>query len=282
VKDTLNTQDSEKHPLMDTDDEMEEDSEKHPLMDTDDEMDDIPLGVIARIEIAKKSKKPKKKHNKSKQQDHYPSKAPVLPTVIKSTSETVEAVQGSDEIVLLTFQDVKSPLETAGFVFRENLYCRPGMDPKRNSSAVLGQDYFTTEQDFRKNLCAYGLEDCKKWAEDVCLNVSLWIRYSIAESLRSETEILDSPIITGYRAWRLLEQLGFRHVWALLGSDYYYPGVKEKDSVLGTTKFDHEMKFYVYLTRFGLPATCRFDRISSKDRTKLERFLAEKGFVNTL
>jgi hypothetical protein len=209
-------------------------------------------------------------------------RASAISTVNTPSSETNTSTQRSETVVLLFFEDVTSPLEEAGFVFRENLYCRPGMDPRQNPSAVVGQDYFTTEHAFRENLCAYGLEDCDRWAVDTRLNVAMWIRYCIVKSLRSRTHIPDSSIITGYKAWRLLELLGFQHHWATLGSYYFFPGVKDKDSEPGMTKFDHEKELHIHLARFGLPGTCNYERITVNERIMLETYLAEKASESTL
>jgi hypothetical protein len=249
--------------------------DQHCLTDTDVEMKDI--------EAAKKSNSRKKNHKTSNQQDYYPNEAPITPTVITLTSETVKAVQGRDEVVLLTFQDVKSPLEAAGFVFRENLYCRPGMDPKQHPSAVVGQDYFTTEQAFRENLCAYGLEDCDKWTKDTRGSVEPWIRYSIVKSLRSRTHIPGFHSINGKRAWNILQKLGFREKHTKMGINYLFPGAKSDE--LGTLQFDDQKAFYIHLRRFGLPDNCNYDQITVDERIQLETYLATEfvsRFVSTL
>jgi hypothetical protein len=206
------------------------------------------------------------------------------PSAVIPPATSIESSEDRDKVALLKFEDVDFPLRTAGFVFRRNLYCRPGMDPKKNSSAVLGRDYFTTEKSFRKNLCAYGVEDCEKWRADTCQAVVTWIRYSIARSLDSKTHIPILPNISGIKAWSLLGKLGFRHRYTNLLSIYRFPGVEEgEDGILGKTKFiDEEREFYTRLSRFGLPDACSYDQITENERIRLESFLAEKGRILTL
>jgi hypothetical protein len=208
------------------------------------------------------------------------------PTANASHGQTLEIPDTRPkERALLQFEDVKKPLEMAGFVFRQHrcrsFFCRPGMDPKQNKSAVPGQDYFGTSHAFRENLCAYGLEDCNKWTEDNRYEVNTWVRYSIAGSHRYMTHIPVLPdITTGAKAWSILKNLGFFHLYHGLGDNWGFPG--EQDGILGTTKFDNEKEFYDRLIRFGFPETCTFDRITDNERIMLENFLAEKGRVLTL
>jgi hypothetical protein len=218
----------------------------------------------------------------STQQDHSPDKATASSTDITPTRNKAKSTDAlPEEVALLQFEDVKETLKMAGFVFKKNLYYRPGMDPKQNKSAVLGQDYFTTEQDFRENLCAYGLEDCDKWTEDNRYEVNTWVRYSIAGSHRDRTHIPALPDFpNGAKAWSTLKIVGFFHRYHGLGDNWGFPG--EQDGILGTTKFDNEKEFYDHLIRFGFPKTCTFDRITDNERIMLESYLAEKGRVLTL
>jgi hypothetical protein len=208
-------------------------------------------------------------------------KVPSPSSILTPVREVVDEMDAYEEEVLLTFYHVKSPLEEAGFVFRKNLYCMPGMDPKRNSSAVLGQDYFTTEQAFRENLCAYGLEDSDAWTEDNRCDVETWIRYSIMRStLRSKTHIPLFPLLERREVVTLSKRLGFRYGKTNSGSYYSFPGVK--NGILGVTKFSDEKEFHIHLARFGLPDTCNFGQITVNERIRLETYLAEKAYETTL
>jgi hypothetical protein len=217
----------------------------------------------------------------STQQDHSPHKATASSTDITPTRNKTKSTEVHEQLALLQFEDVKETLKVAGFVFKKTRYYRPGMDPKQNKSAVLGQDYFTTEQAFRENLCAYGLEDCDKWTEDNRYEVNTWVRYSIAGSHRDRTHIpVLSDIPNGAKAWSTLKLVGFFHLYQSLGENWCFPG--EKDAILGTTKFDNEKEFYDRLIRFGFPETCTFDRITDNERIMLESYLADKGRLLTL
>jgi hypothetical protein len=213
-----------------------------------------------------------------------PDKAPSTSSITPTTSiKTISEGHANKGVLLLQFEDVESSLQTAGFVFRRNLYCRPGKDPAKYPLAVLGRDYFTTERAFREHLCAYGLDDCDKWTEYTRQTLATWIRYSIARSLDSKTHHPIFPGISGIKAWHLMVKIGFRHRYTNLLSIYRYPGVEGVEGILGKTKFiDEEKNFYARLCRFGLPDACSYDKITEHERIKLEGFLAEKGRDLTL
>ena len=191
-----------------------------------------------------------------------------------------------DEEQLIKFNDIKGPLTRAGFIFRKNLYCHPGMDPIKNSVAVEGRDYFTNEESFRRDLCAYGLDESDKWTEDEREKIETWVRYTIFGFPDSESIMPIYKEVSPSQVWKLFEKIGFKHDWKHTEL-WSFPTFNDgRDGVLGMTSFSNEYDLWTRIARFGFPENSKFDNITDVDRMRLVYSLiwnrVHKEAVNTL
>jgi cell division control protein 6 len=181
-----------------------------------------------------------------------------------------------------TYQVMKSRdawklLMTAfGFTFCRNKYCLPGKEnrPDGNPNAQEGINYFSTIEDLRKNLCAYGLPEPKKALglekEDLCR----WVRYAhvlgLADGACINEEYIGEPINQA-KAWSFLVRLGFKFA----SGCYVIPG----SALHKAKRFESAEDFYVHLAQFGIP-NCDVapgPSLSQEDRIKLDLFVYNPG-----
>ena len=185
------------------------------------------------------------------------------------------------EDMIPTFDDVRADLKKQNYVFRDDLYCRPGMDPKKNHMAMLGTDYFKDEQLFRENLCAFGVDGkFPRRAEGL---IRKWVRHSIAKSIYGKDELPDHEPLSGNGAIRLLRRIGFKF-FTTLTSGYALPGVAANELVNGQNHFEErgQRGLWVYLARFGLPSSCALSELTAKELCSLELYLCEHDEIETL
>lgn len=187
-----------------------------------------------------------------------------------------------------TFHRVRKLLIKCGFLFRQNTYCRPGMDPRRNPLARKGEDYFDNEHDFRKHVCAYGL-NCSslKLTKDEETLVTQWVRYAIVDFAADATCIPQHELLSVSRAEKLLLDVGVLDVKYINGIDdaYVYPGTSKDSYTFGMNAFikgGNNTEMFMNLARFGIPDGCDFSKVSRADFLSLQLHLTEPGTIDTL
>lgn len=180
-----------------------------------------------------------------------------------------------------TYQVMKSRdawkllMDVFGFTYNRDKYCLPGKEnrPGDNPNAQEGINFFSTIEDLRKNLCAYGLPEPKKELgpekEDFCR----WVRYAhvrgISDGACINQEYIGEPI-TQRVAWSYLTRLGFRFT-----SCYVIPEPASREA----KRFESAEDFYVHLARFGIP-NCDVapgPSLDPNERLKLDLFVYNPG-----
>jgi hypothetical protein len=191
------------------------------------------------------------------------------------------------EAVLPSFEEVRKSLKKGGYVFRDGIYCRPGMDPTKNTKAQLGEGYFEDEQSFRKHLCAFGVDgDRGKWTEDDEILIREWVRYTVVKSVSGEGGKVEYELLDGTRATNLLlNRLGFRKLNGLnrLNDVIVLPDVPKGGEVVGVNCFvDGQHGIWSHLARSGLPENCYLSGVSDRDMLSLELYVSSNAKIDTL
>lgn len=171
-----------------------------------------------------------------------------------------------------------------GFTFASGkYYCLPGKEnkPGSESKAVEGVHYFSSLEELRKNLCAYGLPTSKKaLLDEERVDIERWVRYAHVANLPDGGIINPAHAgepINHMQAWGMLQKLGFKH-----SSGGYK--VQNPDITKNPLKFERQQDFYVHLARFGIPRVDGASELSQADRLTLDLFICNPGVenVNTL
>ena len=147
---------------------------------------------------------------------------------------------------------------------------------------VLGVDYFSTIQDMRENLCAFGLPPIakgSKLSETSEEDLDAWVRCANIRPLISMTESVSVPEVVELKpkdARKVLQALGY----TLSDNTHTYllPGTTMHQSRLGQDQFDTVIDLINHIARFGLDDTQKPDdsdtQISEEDRVNFEIFVA--------
>jgi hypothetical protein len=188
------------------------------------------------------------------------------------------------EAVIPSFEEVRKSLKKGGYVFRDGIYCRPGMDPTKNTKAQLGEGYFEDEQSFRKHLCAYGVDgDRGKWTKDDATLIKDWVRYTVVKSVSGEGGKVEYEPLDGARATNfLLRRLGFR-IQKGLQDVIVLPDVPKGEEVVDVNCFVYgQHGIWSHLARSGLPEKCYLSGVSDRDMLSLELYVSSNAEINTL
>jgi hypothetical protein len=192
----------------------------------------------------------------------------------------------SSEDVIPSFGEVRKSLEMGGYVFRDGVYCRPGMDPTKNQKAQVGEGYFEDEQSFRKYLCAYGVDgERNKWTEEDASLIQKWVRYTVVKSINGEGGIPENEPWTGNRASSFLfYKLGFKACTLKgLHDVIVLPGVAKGKEIVGLNCFKGGQDgIWSHLARSGLPEICYRSRASDRDMLNLELYVCCNDKIETL
>ena len=164
---------------------------------------------------------------------------------------------------------------TKGRTKKVNKFCRPARD---------GGLVFQSEQSFRQDLCSFGVtcncgkanmeKGCSCWNGDEAYAIHLWVRYAV---LRGKCKSKTSTLITSNEAKQLLLKIGFSEYYFSSGAHspgFAFPGVNQTSGAEGETFFHRIKDLWTHLSRFGLPESCDFDKLSTVDRFNLEFHLA--------
>lgn len=147
---------------------------------------------------------------------------------------------------------------------------------------VLGVDYFSTIQDMRENLCAFGLPPIakgSKLSETSEGDLDAWVRCANIGPFRSSDQSVSVPAVVELKpkdARKVLKALGY----TLSDNTHTYllPGTTMHQSRLGHDQFDTVIDLINHIARFGLDDTQKPDdsdiQISEEDRVNLEIFVA--------
>ena len=141
----------------------------------------------------------------------------------KSTSACSDFSASIDTSVDPTYQVMKSCdawellMKLFGFTYDKKKYCLPGKEnkPSSNEGAQEGVHYFSTIEDLRKNLCAFGLPESKKaLSPQEKIDICRWVRYTyvngIADGAKINEDYIGDPI-TQRVAWSWLQRLGLKY-----------------------------------------------------------------------
>ena len=162
-------------------------------------------------------------------------------------------------------------------------FCLPGNEnpPAKDSSTVEGMKYFSSLQELRKHLCAYGLPEALKCLSgDESDAIDQWVRYANVVGLGDAPKINLSDVgkpITWREAWGMLKTLGLQYVRAA----YRHPHANPSMPPL---RFRKKEDFIIHLARFGIPHIdgIQVDKVLDKgDRLRLDLFIASTN-VDTL
>jgi hypothetical protein len=201
---------------------------------------------------------------------------PLVKNCSKAPKKTSQESTAEEEEVIwddpITFSDLKKDFERAGFSFTGKVYALPNKHPSVCNDAKLGRDYFTTVADFRKHLCAYGMDDCKDWDAETREKIHDWVRYHIVDRKGRLPRL--RPAKT-YNIWKTLTQIGFVYHDKSLGPRYCFPGE-------GGLEFDSEAACVEHISRYGFPDNCDFSSVTDIERTRIQMMVAEAVRVNTL
>jgi hypothetical protein len=189
------------------------------------------------------------------------------------------------EVVIPSFEEVRKSLMKGGYVFRDGIYCRPGMDPTKNKEAQVGEGFFKDEQSFRNHLCAYGVDgDRDNWTEDDENQIKDWVRYTVVKSINGEGGKLEYEQLNGLRARTLLRPLGFRYRTLKSVQDVIVlPGVSKGQEIVGVNCFGKgQDEIWSHLARSGLPDNCYVAGVSDRDMLNLELYVSSNAEIETL
>lgn len=185
-----------------------------------------------------------------------------------SEDETYQIMSGSSAWRLLQ--------ERFSFTYHSSKYCLPGKEnrPGKDSTAEDGLNYFSSLDNLRKHLCAYGLPEVKKHlTEEDVRDLSRWVRYANVLGLSDGALINPKDIgepINFMKAWNMLQKLGMKYT-----NGYIYP---TSDPSKIPLKFERPQDFTVHLARFGIPHVDGIQPskvLSEGDRFKLDLFIAD-------
>jgi len=188
----------------------------------------------------------------------------------RSPSESSDSQDHESETTkLIVFKHIKQFLTKVGFTFRKNMYCRPQKDPDL-SDAVLGEDYFKTEDEFRRNLCAYNLNYENEWSDRTKERISNWVKYSIVDSIDSTTtSIKEVPALSFAEAIVFLKKVGMK-IDRKFGEEYVLPLNSG-----GHRKFSCQSDFEHYVSRFGFGEFgLKFDRLDKDSVMRIQCLFA--------
>ena len=153
-------------------------------------------------------------------------------------------------------------------------FCLPGNEnpPAKDSSTVEGMKYFSSLQELRKHLCAYGLPEALKCLSgDESDAIDQWVRYANVVGLGDAPKINPRDIgdINWAEAWRLLRKLGIKYTNA-----YLYPN---SDPSKPDKRFESQQEFVTHLARFGIhhiKGIQANDVLNKEDRLRLDLHIA--------
>jgi len=239
----------------------------------------------ADIGIVKSAKK-KKKTTKFESQDSSNTSSPSnsirslrsRSSTSRSSASETSSNQSSLDVayqVMASSDAWKVLMKQFGFSFFGGKYCFPGKEnrPRKDSSAVQGVNYFSTIEELRKHLCAYGLPEVTgRLEEDEMKALGLWVRFANVVGLGDAPKIdpKDVEDVNGREAWSMLSKLGLKY-----GGGVY--SVPNSDPSMVPFRFERQQDYIVHLARFGIP---RIDGIrqnevlSRDDRLRLDLYIA--------
>ena len=141
----------------------------------------------------------------------------------KSTSACSDFSDSTDTSIDPTYQVMKSSdawellMKLFGFTYDKGNYCLPGKEnkPSKNEGAQEGVNFFTTIEDLRKNLCAFGLPESQKaLSSQEKIDICRWVRYThvygISDGAKINEDYIGGPIKQTI-AWSWLKRLGLRY-----------------------------------------------------------------------
>lgn len=200
-----------------------------------------------------------------------------------SDSESNKAGNEDKTFQVLGSEDAwKLLMDHFGFKYHKGMYCLPGKEnkPGKDSSAVEGRHYFSSLMELRKNLCAYGLPECKNFlCHSGVVALDRWVRFANVKGL-PDAAYVNPADVGGYlnfnSAWTMLVKLGMRFT----GGFYI---VDDPDPSKDAKKFENEKDFSAHLARFGIPHINSPTNVglTDDDRLRLDIFVASTD-VNSL
>lgn len=171
------------------------------------------------------------------------------------------------EIELIpSLEDVKPILTRVGYKIDDDRFYLP--DCENESSAIEGNDFFTSASALRKHLCMYGIPLKKgmrsRDTPSELEPLKAWVSYHRLDTLLGTRSIPpDLPRLTSCR-W-LLEKVGIS--WD--SGSWHIPGRQ------GTVEIQ---EFWSELARHGLPSTCNLQLLQKDELVALELYLGDTDY----
>jgi len=189
-------------------------------------------------------------------------------------------------IAVSSWRVVKPLLARMGHIFyeqnvdhqgREELFCRPNGDPRTNTNAIEGEDYFKDRSHYRAYLCAHGVEyvgNSSAVNEDDRELVCYWVRFHIFTQKENGGEknrrIADLELLGKKWYIKLLQRIGYKYESGALTDGYVIPGAAKK-------RYFTEKELWRHLGRYGLSPSCEFEKFESREeRIALEIHILRK------
>lgn len=172
-------------------------------------------------------------------------------------------------------------LKKLGYTTADKNFACPATLPANGGTSEITR--FRVVGDFRRHLCRHGVvwDGIQELSEEKKEMLSKWIRYSICSDLRGRSEIPEQARSPYSSIHAPLLKLGFQ----FLGGVYYFPKVTPKrigGISMNGFRMDGEDGLHARLCRFGLPASCDLKGLSKTDLLRLQLFLTDCIYVNTL
>ena len=181
-------------------------------------------------------------------------------------------IDAGPRITVSSWEAVQPIFEKLGHTFSNKYFCRPNGDPRTNANAEEGKDYFSSHKDYRKYLCANGVDYIGILDEADQKSIAYWVRFHIFTGSFEEpkddgnkTNKCVCDLRLGkqgkriYRYIKLLMEIGYTYNSKGINNGYLLlvdPGEKE-------TYLSKE-ELWIHLGKHGL-YPCTFEKFDTKD-----------------
>ena len=175
-------------------------------------------------------------------------------------------------------------LKKCNFSFFKNYFCRPGTTPSNRQKKKLGVDYFTSEESFRKHLCAYGVNcNVTKLSDDEQDTVKRWVRLAIVDLDNGSETLQYSKLPSQWSAIQLLCKMGLSHEKSRLESWFVFPlkGQTRREGINAFREEGTNPEMFNRLARFGVDGLDK-SLISKEELLGLQLYLTEPANLDTL
>ena len=181
-------------------------------------------------------------------------------------------------IIVPSWEEVQPMFEKLGHTFYDNYcndnnkyFCRPHSDPRTNPNAKEGTDYFLSQTDYQKYLCAHGVDYIGSLEVDEQELIDYWVRFYIfngsfetSDNGRKYKFVRDFRLEHSKRKGRwmyikILDQIGYKFISRGIQHGYLLladAGEKER--------YVSEQELWIHLGKHGLHP-CTFKKFDTKE-----------------